>query len=89
MAGEQDISLGIGWRENKTLALEKDSIGRAYQEDVNIHHAHQQSVPVVFCAACGRNAASKFTLSRNAFRKIWQFLIRNFKSGFKSKIILY
>ena len=47
------------------------------------------TVPVVFCAACGRNAAAKFALSRNAFRKIWQFLIRNFKSGFESKIILY
>ena len=49
----------------------------------------QWTVPVVFCAACGRNAAAKFALSRNAFRKIWQFLIRNFKSGFESKIILY
>ena len=47
------------------------------------------SVPVVFCAACGRNAAAKFALSRNAFRKIWQFLIRNFKSGFESKIIKF
>ena len=34
-------------------------------------------------------AAAKFAFSRNAFRKIWQFLIRNFKSGFGSKIILY
>ena len=47
------------------------------------------TVPVVFCAACGRNAAAKFAFSRNAFRKIWQFLIRNFKSGFESKLILY
>ena len=30
----------------------------------------KRSVPVVFCAACGRNAAAKFALSRNAFRKI-------------------
>ena len=29
-----------------------------------------KSVPVVFCAACGRVAAAKFALSRNAFRKI-------------------
>ena len=32
------------------------------------------SVPVVFCAACGRNAAAKFAVSRNAFRKILHFL---------------
>ena len=36
-----------------------------------------------------QGSRSNFALSRNAFRKIWQFLIRNFKSGFKSKIILY
>ena len=57
--------------------------------DTALRPRYYLSVPVVFCAACGRVAAAKFALSRNAFRKIWQFLIRNFKSGFESKIILY
>ena len=28
------------------------------------------AVPVVFCAACGRSAAAKIAISRNAYRKI-------------------
>ena len=44
---------------------------------------------VVFCAACAGIAAVKFALSRDAFRKIWHFLLRNSKSSFKSKVILY
>ena len=45
-----------------------------------------QDCPRIFFAQL---AAAKFALSRNAFRKILQFLLRNSKSGFQRKITLY